>query len=105
MAGHSHWKSIKNKKGAVDAKRGKVFSKMAKLITVAAKHGGGNPTDNLRLRYALDRARAESMAKDSIERAIKKGTGELQGEELVDLVYEGIGPGGISLIIETLTGN
>jgi YebC/PmpR family DNA-binding regulatory protein len=105
MAGHSHWKSIKNKKSAVDAKRGKIFSKMAKLITVAARHGGGNPADNLKLRYALDRARAESMPKDSIERAVKKGTGELGGEELAELVYEGIGPGGISLIIETLTGN
>jgi len=105
MAGHSHWKSIKNKKGAADAKRGKVFSKFAKLITVAAKNGGGNPADNLRLRYAIDRARAESMPKDSIERAIKKGTGELQGEELAELVYEGIGPGGVSLIIEALTGN
>lgn len=105
MAGHSHWKSIKNKKGAVDAKRGKVFSKLAKLITVAAKNGGGNPADNLRLRYAIDRARAESMPKDSIERAVKKGTGELQGEELAELLYEGIGPGGVSLIIEALTGN
>ncbi len=105
MAGHSHWKSIKNKKGAVDAKRGKIFSKLAKLITVAARHGGGNPADNLRLRYAMDRARAESMPKDSIERAVKKGTGELQGEELVELIYEGIGPGGVSLVIEALTGN
>ncbi len=105
MAGHSHWKSIKNKKGAADAKRGKVFSKFAKLITVAARNGGGNLADNLRLRYSIDRARAVSMPKDSIERAIKKGTGELLGEELAELVYEGIGPGGISLIIEALTGN
>ncbi|HVR72741.1 MAG TPA: YebC/PmpR family DNA-binding transcriptional regulator [Planctomycetota bacterium] len=105
MAGHSHWKSIKNKKGAVDAKRGKVFSKLAKLITVAARHGGGNPVDNLRLRYAMDRARTESMPKDSVERAVKKGTGELQGEELAELVYEGITPGGVSLVIEVLTGN
>lgn len=105
MAGHSHWKSIKRKKGLVDAKRGKVFSKFAKLIMVAARHGGGNPADNLRLRYALDAARAESMPKDSIERAIKKGTGELQGDELAELVYEGIGPGGVSLVIEVLTGN
>lgn len=105
MAGHSHWKSIKNKKGAADARRGKVFSKFAKLITVAARNGGGNLADNLRLRYAVDRARAVSMPKDSIERAVKKGTGELQGEELVELVYEGIGAGGVSLIIEALTGN
>jgi YebC/PmpR family DNA-binding regulatory protein len=105
MAGHSHWKSIKNKKGAADARRGKIFSKLAKLITVAASRGGGNPTDNLRLRYAIDRARAESMPKDSIERAVKKGTGELGGAEMVDLVYEGIGPGGVSIIIEALTAN
>lgn len=105
MAGHSHWKSIKHKKGAADAKRGKVFSKMAKLITVAARHGGGNPADNLRLRYAIDRARAESMPKDSIERAVKKGTGDLQGEDLAELTYEGIGPGGCSFIVEVLTDN
>ncbi|MBI4606658.1 MAG: YebC/PmpR family DNA-binding transcriptional regulator [Planctomycetes bacterium] len=105
MAGHSHWKSIKNKKGAADARRGKVFSKLAKLITVAASHGGGNPADNIRLRYSIERARAESMPKDSIDRAIKKGTGELQGESLAELVYEGIGPGGISLVVEALTGN
>jgi len=88
-----------------DAKRGKIFSKLAKYITVAARHGGGNPLDNLRLRYAIDQARAESMPKDSIERAIKKGTGDLQGAELVELVYEGIGPGGCSLIVEVLTDN
>jgi YebC/PmpR family DNA-binding regulatory protein len=105
MAGHSHWKSIKHKKGAADARRGKVFSKLAKYIMVAARNGGGNPADNLRLRYAIDKARSESMPKDSIERAIKKGTGELQGVELVELVYEGIGPGGISLIVEVLTDN
>jgi YebC/PmpR family DNA-binding regulatory protein len=105
MAGHSHWKSIKHKKGAADAKRGKIFSKLAKYITVAARHGGGNPTDNLRLRYVIDQARAESMPKDSIDRAIKKGTGELQGVELVELVYEGIGPGGFTLVVEVLTDN
>jgi YebC/PmpR family DNA-binding regulatory protein len=105
VAGHSHWKSIKHKKGAADAKRGKIFSKLAKLITVAARTGGGNPADNLNLRYALDRARAESMPKDSIERAVKKGTGVLVGEELSDLVYEGIGPGGIALVMEVLCGN
>jgi len=105
MAGHSHWKSIKNKKGAADAKRGKIFSKLAKYITVAARNGGGNPADNLRLRYAIDKARAESMPKDSIERAVKKGTGELQGGDLMELVYEGIGPGGVSLIVEVLTDN
>ncbi len=105
MAGHSHWASIKHKKGAVDAKRGKLFSKLAKNITVAARGGGGNPADNLRLRYAIDKARAESMPKDSIERAIKKGTGDLEGGSLEELVYEGIGPGGVSLIMDVLTDN
>src|SRR5262245_24533498 len=105
MAGHSHWSSIKHKKGAADAKRGKLFSKLAKNITVAARTGGGNPDDNLRLRYAMDKARAESMPKDSIERAVKKGTGELAGGQLEELVYEGIGPGGVSLILEALTDN
>ncbi|MGQ9591979.1 MAG: YebC/PmpR family DNA-binding transcriptional regulator [Planctomycetota bacterium] len=105
MAGHSHWKSIKHKKGAADARRGKTFSKLAKYITVAARQGGGNPADNLRLRYAIDKARAESMPKDSIERAIKKGTGELQGSELAELVYEAIGPGGCSIVVEVLTDN
>jgi YebC/PmpR family DNA-binding regulatory protein len=105
MAGHSHWKSIKHKKGAADARRGKLFSKLAKYIMVAARNGGGNPADNLPLRYAIDKARAESMPKDSIERAIKKGTGELQGETLHELVYEGIAPGGTALVIEVLTDN
>src|SRR5262245_66213857 len=104
MAGHSHWASIKHKKGVVDAKRGKLFSKLARNISVAARHGGGNPADNLRLRYAIDKARAESMPRDSIERAIKKGTGELEGGQLEELVYEGIGPGGVSLILEVLIG-
>ena len=105
MSGHSKWHTIKHKKGAADAKRGKVFSKLAKYITVAARHGGGNPVDNLRLRYAIDKARAESMPKDSIDRAIKKGTGALQGQELVELTYEAIAPGGVSLIVEVLTDN
>ena len=105
MAGHSHWKSIKHRKGAADARRGKIFSKFAKYIMLAARQGGGDPQDNLRLRYAIERARAESMPKDSIERAIKKGTGELQGEELAELVYEGIGPAGVTFVIEVLTDN
>jgi YebC/PmpR family DNA-binding regulatory protein len=105
MAGHSHWASIKHKKGAVDAKRGKLYSNLAKNITVAARTGGGKPADNLRLRYAIEKARAESMPKDSIERAIKKGTGELEGGHLDELIYEGIGPGGVSFIIEILTDN
>ncbi len=105
MSGHSHWSSIKHKKGAADAKRGKLFSKLAKNIMVAARSGGGNPDDNLRLRYAIDAARAESMPKDSIERAVKKGSGELEGGQLEELTYEGIGPGGASLVIEVLTDN
>jgi YebC/PmpR family DNA-binding regulatory protein len=105
MAGHSHWANIKNKKAAIDAKRGKVFSKFAKHIMIAARNGGGNPAENLKLRYAIERARAESMPKDSIERAIKKGTGELEGGELAEMTYEGIGPGGMSLILEIVTDN
>jgi YebC/PmpR family DNA-binding regulatory protein len=104
MSGHSHWASIKHKKGAADAKKGKVFSKLAKNIMMAAK-AGGNPDDNLRLRYAIDAAREVSMPKDSIERAIKKGTGELEGGSIEELTYEGIGPGGASLVIEVLTDN
>ena len=105
MAGHSHWSSIKHKKGAADAKRGKLFSKLAKHIMVAARNGGGNPADNLPLRYAIEKARAEFMPKDSILRAVKKGTGELEGGSLEELSYEGIGPGGISFILEILTDN
>jgi len=105
MSGHSHWSSIKHKKGAADAKKGKLFSKLAKIILIAARHGGGNPADNLRLRYAIDEARAQSMPKDSIERAIKKGIGELEGGALEELTYEGIGPGGASLLIDILTDN
>lgn len=105
MSGHSHWASIRHKKGAVDAKRGKLFSQLAKNIMVAARTGGGNPNDNLRLRYAIEKARAESMPKDSIERAVKKGTGELEGGHVEELIYECIGPGGISFIIEVLTDN
>lgn len=105
MAGHSKWANIKHRKGAADARKSKMFSRYAKYIMVAARNGGGNPAENLRLRYAIDGARAESMPKDSIDRAIKKGTGELQGEELVELTYEGIGPGGISFVIDVLTDN
>ncbi len=105
MAGHSKWNNIKHRKEAADNKRGKVFSKMAKLIMVAARAGGGNPNENLPLRYAIERARAESMPKDSIERAIKKGTGELEADEVVELTYEGICPGGVSVIVEALTDN
>ena len=105
MAGHSHWSSIKHKKATADARRGKLFSKLAKHILIAARSGGGNPADNLRLRYAIDKARTEFMPKDSIARAIKKGTGELEGGEIAELTYEGMGPGGVSLILEILTDN
>ena len=105
MAGHSHWSSIKHKKAVADAKRGKLFSKLAKHIMIAARGGGGNPADNLRLRYAIEKARAEFMPKDSIIRAVKKGTGELEGGEIAELTYEGIGPGGVSIILEILTDN
>ena len=105
MAGHSKWNNIKHRKGAADAKRSKMFSKFAKYIMVAARNGGGNPAENLRLRYAIEKARSQSMPKDSIERAIKKGTGELQGEDLSELTYEGMGPAGVSVICEVLTDN
>lgn len=106
MAGHSHWASIKRKKGAIDAKRGRIFSKLAKAVTSAARQGGGNPDMNLKLQYAIDAAKAENMPKDNIERAIRKGTGELGGDsELYECLYEGYGPSGIAIIIEILTDN
>lgn len=106
MAGHSHWAQIKRKKGANDAKRGKLFSKLAKAITIAAKAGGGDPDANLRLRYAIDAARKENMPKDPIEKAIKKGTGELGSEnEMEELVYGGYGPNGVAILVECLTDN
>ena len=105
MSGHSHWSSIKHKKGATDAKRGKLFSKLAKNIMTAARHGGRDLDSNLTLKYAVDKAKAANMTKDSIERAIKKGTGELAGEELFEITYEGYGPGGVAMMIETLTDN
>ncbi len=105
MAGHSHWASIKHKKGAVDKKRGKLFSKLARNIMTAARNGGGDPDMNLKLRYALDKARLASMPKDNIERAVKKGTGELEGVNFEEVLYEGYGPGGIAIILEGLTDN
>ncbi len=105
MAGHSHWAGIKHKKALVDAKRGKVWSKMAKAIIVAAKIGGGDPAQNLRLRYAIDEAKAVSVPKDNITRAIKKGTGELDGGNLEEVVYEGYGPNGVAVLCEVLTDN
>lgn len=105
MSGHSKWSTIKRKKGAADARRGKIFSKFAKEITIAAKLGGPNPEANSRLRTVLMAARAQNMPKDNIERAIKKGTGELPGTSYEDVRYEGYGPGGVAIIIDVLTDN
>lgn len=105
MSGHSKWSTIKHKKGAADAKRGKVFTKLIKEITVAARMGGGDPDANPRLRTVLAAARAENMPKDNMERAIKKGTGELEGVSYEENTYEGYGPGGAAVIVETLTDN
>lgn len=106
MSGHSKWSSIKHKKGAADAKRGKVFTKLIKEITVAARMGGsGDPAANPRLRTAILAAKAENMPKDNIERAIKKGTGELDGASYEESSYEGYGPGGAAILIESLTDN
>ncbi|MEW6742411.1 MAG: YebC/PmpR family DNA-binding transcriptional regulator [Planctomycetota bacterium] len=106
MAGHSHWAGIKHKKGAADKRRGKIFSKHARAIMTAARLGGGDPEMNLRLKYAVDKARADNMPKDSIERAIKKGTGNLgAGELLEEVQYEGFGPGGVAILVESLTDN
>lgn len=105
MSGHSKWSSIKHKKGATDAKRGKIFSKLNKEITVAARTGGGDPSANPRLRTAIQAAKSENMPKDNIERAIKKGTGELEGVNYEESTYEGYGPGGAAVLIESLTDN
>lgn len=105
MAGHSKWKQIKHYKAATDAKRGALFTKLIREITVAAKMGGGDPDGNPRLRTAIDNARAASMPKENIERGIKKGTGELEGVEYVEVLYEAYGPGGVALMIQALTDN
>src|SRR5437660_2155291 len=105
MSGHSHWATIKHKKGAIDAKRGKLWSKLSAAIIIAARHGGGDPTMNLKLRYAIDKAREVSMPKDNIERAIKRGTGETEGLQFEELTYEGYGPGGVALLVDVLTDN
>jgi YebC/PmpR family DNA-binding regulatory protein len=105
MAGHSHSANIAVRKGKQDAARARLFSKLARYIMVAAKNGGGDPDTNLRLRYAIDKARAVSMPKDNIERAIKKGTGELGGAIFEEVAYEGYGPGGVAVLVETLTDN
>jgi YebC/PmpR family DNA-binding regulatory protein len=105
MAGHSHWANIARKKALVDNKRGKLWSKLAKAIIVAAKMGGGDPNMNLRLRYAIDAARAVSMPNDNINRAIKTGTGELASGNLEETIYEGYGAGGVAIMCEILTDN
>ena len=105
MSGHSKWSTIKRKKAATDQKRGNLFTKLVREITIAAKTGGGDPTGNPRLRLAVDTARANSMPLDNIQRAIKKGTGEIEGVTYEEITYEGYGPGGIAIIIETATDN
>jgi YebC/PmpR family DNA-binding regulatory protein len=104
MAGHSHWARIKRGKAVVDARRGRAWSKLARAVIMAAR-GGGDPEANLALRYAIDAAKAANMPKDTIERAIKKGTGELAGESIEELVYEGYGPGGAAVMLKVLTDN
>jgi YebC/PmpR family DNA-binding regulatory protein len=104
MAGHSHWSKIKRAKGATDAKRGKVWSKVARKIIIAAKNGG-DPRDNLSLRYVIEEAKGVNMPKDTIQNAIKKGTGELGGENYEPVVYEAYAPGGVAMMIEGLTNN
>jgi YebC/PmpR family DNA-binding regulatory protein len=105
MAGHSHSANIAHRKGMVDAKRGKLFSKLCRAIYVAAKNGGGDPDANLKLRYAIDKARSYSCPKENIERSIKKGTGELGAEAYEEVTYEGYGPGGVAVLCEVLTDN
>lgn len=105
MSGHSHWAGIKHKKAANDAKRGKVWSKVARMIIVAARSGGGDPSANLTLRYAIDKAKAANMPKDTIEKAVKKGTGDLGGANYEEVLYEGYGPSGVAVMVEALTDN
>jgi len=105
MSGHSKWSSIKHKKAATDARRGKVFTKLIKEIMVAARMGGGDPNANPRLRTAIQAAKNENMPKDNIERAIKKGTGDLEGVSYEESIYEGYGPGGAAVLVESLTDN
>jgi len=105
MSGHSKWSTIKHKKGATDAKRGKIFTKLIKEITVAARAGGGDPSANPRLRTAILAAKSENMPKDNMDRAIKKGTGELEGVNYEEIIYEGYGPGGSAVLVESLTDN
>jgi YebC/PmpR family DNA-binding regulatory protein len=105
MSGHSKWHSIKHKKGALDAKRGKLFTKLIKELTVAARQGGGDPNGNARLRKAISDAKAANMPNDTIDRAVRRGTGEEGGVHYEEVTYEGYGPGGVALLIETMTDN
>ncbi|RBP46618.1 YebC/PmpR family DNA-binding transcriptional regulator [Garciella nitratireducens] len=105
MAGHSKWANIKHKKGKQDAVKGKIFTKFAKAIAVAAKEGGADPDNNAKLRDIIAKAKAQNMPNDNIERAIKKGAGELEGSHYEEIIYEGYGPGGVAVIVETLTDN
>src|SRR3981081_1285463 len=105
MSGHSKWASIKHKKGAADAKRGKVFTRIIKEMTIAARLGGGDPDGNPRLRAAVAEATARHRQKDNIERAIKRGSGELDGVTYEEVTYEGYGPGGVAIMVEALTDN
>lgn len=105
MSGHSKWATIKRKKGATDSQRGKVFSRIAKEITIAARMGGGNPDTNARLRLAISKARSSNMPNDNVDRAIKKGTGELEGANFEEMIYECYGPGGTALLVAVFTDN
>ncbi len=106
MSGHSHWATIRRKKGAADAKRGQVFTRLAREIVIAARDGGGDPASNIRLQYAIDRARAQNMPKENIERAIKRGTGDSKdGVEIEEIMYEGYAPHGVAMMIHVVTDN
>ncbi|RUO74399.1 YebC/PmpR family DNA-binding transcriptional regulator [Pseudidiomarina sediminum] len=105
MAGHSKWANIKHRKAAQDAKRGKIFTRLIREIVVAARQGGGDPTTNPRLRAAVDKALANNMKKDTIDTAIKRGSGDLDGDNVEELTYEGYGPGGVAILVETMTDN
>src|SRR5689334_17455135 len=105
MAGHSHWANISIKKGIADKRKGKLFGKLSKAIIVACQIGGGDPNINLKLRYAIDKARQQSMPKENIERAIKRGTGESGDETYAEIIYEGYGPHGVAVMCDILTEN
>jgi YebC/PmpR family DNA-binding regulatory protein len=105
MSGHNKWSTIKHKKAAADAKRGKIFTRLAREIAIAAREGGGSPDVNFRLRLIMDKARAANMPKENVERAIKRGTGELKGEDLAEVTYEGYAPNGVALLVQVLTDN